>query len=180
MPRKPISVLSAITAGEITADTDLTMPKRAAQILAKAAASFPYQAIPWRYLYKAATQQKAVPMEKSLDVIQFKKRAQAIREILEREHQRGFIPEGDGVRASVDSDDFMQKIVTPSTRRMLTTQARLQQRLQIVEPSTLRIPENVALFKTISRGMKELNGLNLPKRFVLGPKPPVQPNSDAE
>jgi hypothetical protein len=170
MSRKVKNLLAALVAGDLSVNLDFSLAERAAQVLATAARDFPYQPIPWRYLYKVVTQLKALPVEKSPDVKTFQGRTQKIRQILETDYKIGLITEGGGLRASVDADDYMQKVIKPTARRTLAVQARLHQRVGLVDANQLKAPENIALYRRIARGMRELNGLNLPQRFALAPK----------
>ena len=179
MSRKVKNLLGAIVDGTIPVNLDFSLAERAAQVLATAAKDFPYQSIPWHYLYKVVTQLKHLPLKTSPDVKTFTGRTQKIRQILETEYKIGLITEGGGLRASVDADDYMEKVVKPSARRTLAVQARLHQRVGLVDASLLKQPENIALFRRIAKGMRELSGLNLPQRFALAPKPEAVSTSNA-
>jgi hypothetical protein len=117
-------------------DPKKSLVERAAHALDWAAQNFPKQWVPVNLLLKGIMGYAHTPRLTNEEVDSLRKKMSRIRKIMAEQYGRGLISErGFGVRASIDSEDQLKKVVSAAAARVASANKGLKQAADLVNIS---------------------------------------------
>lgn len=171
---------SVVDLHDYSLNLDLSKAGRIAHFLDFRAKSHPKQFVPYAVIAKAIFQLKQMPRTDGKDVETVMRLMGNAKQVLLRDYQRDVVTmRGYGVRASVDSTDALEKVLTVKATRLDGARKSFEATLELIDDKKIS-PDHYLkqwLSKSVADVSRSLHGL-APK--ILPPMTPEAENTQPE
>lgn len=159
---------------------EMTMPHRVAHFLDWVATREPGSCITYHNIVRAVMGYGPSVKVPTSEIHQLRDRMHRVGQILREKYKRELYMEpGFGARATKDSEDLVENVLSKRTRRLVSARNSVDASLQLVEGSKLRSPRLKAFHQEVVTTIGQLNDNRITK-LLLPPAPTPAPLFDVK